>query len=156
MAVLKEYGDAVAEEYKKRLTDGGKNASKKLLNSVHAIVERGDQAFDVSLNLMHYWKYVEYGQAPAGRYKQHWPPVNAILEWIKVKPVIPRPDKHGRIPTTQQLAYLIGRKIATKGIEPTHLLGRTLEQINAEYAEKIGQALAADAAVSFSYLFRIF
>jgi hypothetical protein len=46
----------------------------------------------ISLNLQDYWKYVEDGTRP------HFPPIEDILQWIKVKPVLPRKRK-GKLPT---------------------------------------------------------
>jgi len=80
--------------------------------------------FTISLELEEYWKYLENGTKP------HWPPVNKILEWIKVKPVLPRADKNGKIPTENQLAFLISRKISKVGTPATHLLRDTLSEFN--------------------------
>lgn len=154
--VLQEYAKDAEELYRNQLTNGEKNASKKLLDSVKSNVVVGESAYEITLTLEHYWKYVEFGRqgkdssplkAYPGAYppgKAAFPPMNAILEWIKVKPVIPRPDVNGRIPTQKQLAFLIGRKIWTEGIEPFPALHRTQEELNKIYQEKIAAALASD------------
>ena len=73
--------------------------------------------------MAHYWKYVDNGRK-AGK----WPPIDKIIEWIKVKPIIPD-NRFGRLPTEKQLAYLIGRKIYEKGIEPKHTLHNSINDI---------------------------
>ena len=86
-----------------------------------------------------YWKYIENGRNPG-----KFPPTSKILEWIMVKPVIPRPDQNGKLPTPKQLAYLIGRKIANEGYEGSHDLQRANDTILEKYQNKIVAALSQD------------
>ena len=137
-AVLEEYGQAVRNLYQDNLILHDRIASGDLLNSVEFRVVEGDHTYEVQLTLAEYWKFVEYDTKP------HWPPVAAILEWIRVKPVLPRPDDKGRIPTPQQLAFLIGRKIAREGTKGSHDLATSIEAINAQFKDKIIYALSAD------------
>lgn len=138
MAVLEDYAIAVRNKYQDNLILHDRIASGGLLNSVEYRVVQDGQTFEVQLTLQDYWKYIEDGTRP------HFPPLDRILEWIRVKPVIPRPDDKGRIPTPQQLAYLIGRKINEEGTEGSKDLHDALEVINAEYRERITAALGHD------------
>lgn len=97
------------ELYRNQLIDKNINASNTLSNTASTIVEIDDTRLMVSFNLEDYWKYVEYGRGPGKR-----PPIDAIEQWIKVKPIIPDPI-NGRVPTTKQLAFLISRKIGMEG-----------------------------------------
>lgn len=149
--VLKAYSEAAEDTYKRILVREGKPASGELLNSVHARVVGDDNiAYEVVLDLAYYWKFIEGGSkgsesSPAGAvYKSHWPPADAILDWIRVKPILPRPLENGKLPTPRQLAYLIGRKIKTKGIEPVPVLAETIEELNRRFMEEIKTALALD------------
>lgn len=166
-AVLEQYGRDAEALYKAKLTQGRppygtKNASSDLLNSVKWGLNVDGKSFEVTLNLAHYWKYVEGGSqgrasSPYGAiYRAHWPPSSAILDWINVKPVLPRPDKNGRIPTPKQLAYLIGRKIAMKGIEPFPAMSQTVEELNAKYSEKIAEAVTKDVSAFVPIIFSSF
>lgn len=139
LAALQEYGEAVADLYRTKLNENEVNAGGTLLNSVSTEVRVGEQGFSVVINLADYWKYVEYGRRP-GKY----PPPDAILRWVQIKPVIPRPDKRGIIPSDRSLAFLIGRKIAKEGIEARPLLHDSVEEINRYYLPKIEQAAAKD------------
>jgi hypothetical protein len=102
------------------------------------------------MTLNKYWKYIEGGRKgkdtspPGAVYKAAFPPVNALMEWISVKPIIPRPDKSGRIPSPKSLAFLIGRKIEQDGIEPYPAMATTIEECNKIYRERISAALAHD------------
>ena len=139
LATLDEYAEKAEELYKRKLTDKGINASYKLLNSVETTVKRNDDEFTVTINLEDYWYYVENGRK-AGRF----PPIDKILEWIRVKPVIPYSDSRGRLPTEEQLAFLIARKISEQGTEPKHVLAETVEELNREYLPRLKQSLDND------------
>ena len=141
MAVLEEYGQAVRNLYQDNLIRSDRIASGDLLNSVDYMVEVNGQAYEVKLRLEDYWKWVEDDTRP------HWPPMNKILEWIKAKPVIPRPDANGIKPTQRQLAYLIGRKISEVGTEGSHDLQSAIDTINAQYKDKLVYALSQDMEV---------
>lgn len=137
--ILRELGENVREGYVNKLIRNGRPTTENTLAStVTSQVEVNGTTYSVVLNLQEYWKYVEEGTRP------HWPPPSAILHWIEVKPVIPRPDEKGRIPTPKQLAYLIGRKIAREGTKGTHDLKETTDTILGYYEDRIKEALETD------------
>ena len=111
--------DQIANSYRNELTQQGKVASGRLRDFTVEVVQ-DDKWFNIVFNLEHYWKYVENGRKPG-----KFPPINAIMEWIRVKPIVPHP-MNNRVPTTKQLAFLIARSIAQNGIKPTHALQNTL------------------------------
>lgn len=145
LSTLDEYAEKAKELYKRKLTDKEINASYKLLNSVETTVKRNDDEFVVTIHLEDYWYYVENGRKP-GRF----PPIDKILEWIRIKPVIPYSDSRGRLPTEEQLAFLISRKIAEQGTEGRKVLAETVEELNNYYLPLLQQALDRDFA-RFSY-----
>ena len=145
LSTLDEYAEKAEELYKRKLTDKGINASYKLLNSVETTVKRGDDTFTVVINLEPYWYYVENGRGPG-----KFPPVSKILEWIRIKPVIPYSDSRGRLPTEEQLAFLISRKIAEQGTEGRNVLYETVDELNRYYLPLLQKALDDDFA-RFSY-----
>lgn len=108
-STIKEIADRMLELYRNQLIDKNINASNTLSNTATTIVEVDGTTLSVSFNLEDYWKYVEYGRRPGKR-----PPIDAIEQWVKVKPIIPNPI-NGRVPTTKQLAFLISRKIGMEG-----------------------------------------
>ena len=141
MAVLEEYAQEVRNLYQDNLIRNDRIATGDLLNSIDYQVQFNGVAYEVQLKLEDYWKYVEEDTKP------HWPPVNKILEWISAKPIIPKADDRGRIPSPKQLAYLIGRKISRVGTEGTHDLKDAIEVINARYRDKIVYAIGQDTQV---------
>lgn len=137
-SVLLDYAIALQNKYKDNLWASDRVATGDLVTSVQYQTDFDDNTYIISLNLEEWWKYVEYGTKP------HFPPPSAILKWIKAKPVLPRPLANGKLPTPNQLAYLIGRKISEVGTQGSHDLEKTIEEINAEYEELIAEALQKD------------
>lgn len=146
---LTDYAMALQSRYKDNLLQSDRVASGVLINSIQYQLDFQDKLFTVSLNLEDYWKYVENDTRP------HFPPPNKILEWIKIKPVLPRPNKNGKLPTPKQLAYLIGRKISKEGTKGSKDLERTLSQLNADYEEIISEALDKDMAENIDFIIRV-
>ena len=129
--------EKVAQEfinaYRQRVKDSGHYASGRLNDSLSAKVWADAESVTVTIDGEAYAKYLNTGTRP------HWPPVDAILEWIRVKPVLPRPMANGKLPTERQLAFLIGRKISKYGTPATHILEDSLEQF--DFVNKLKQTI---------------
>ncbi len=137
-AVLQEYAVAVRNLYQDRLILHDRIATGELLNSVEVRVEYSGTAYEVKMDLADYWRFVEMDTAP------HWPPRAAILKWIQAKPILPRPMSNGKLPTPEQLAFLIQRKIAVFGTEGHPDLTDSVQDMNAAFRDRIAAALARD------------
>ena len=138
-AVLMEYGIAVRNLYQDRLILHDRIASGELLNSVDNVrVDFDGTTYEVKLDLAEYWRYVEMDTEP------HWPPPGALLKWISYKISMPRPMKNGKLPTPEQLDFLIRRKIAVFGTEGIPDLTDSVQDMNTAFRERIAEALAAD------------
>lgn len=144
--VLQDLANDIRDNYKEHLQFNDRYTEKgvptgyeqKLIDSVKTQVVVGDQAYEVTMTLNDYWKYVEYDTKP------HFPPPNKILEWVEIKPVIPRPLASGKIPSPKQLTFLIGRKIYNEGTTGTHDLEKVKDGVIPWYKEKIAIALGHD------------
>lgn len=148
---LEEYAQEVRNLYQDKLIEADRISSGKLLNSVEYEVVKGEMSYTVTLTLEKYWKYIEYGvqgkNNPSSTYQNPgWKAYPAILEWITVKPVLPRPDrKTKRLPSQRSLAYLITRAIVNNGTEAGGELKDAVDEVNARYREKLVIALKKDA-----------
>lgn len=125
MHILQQFGNWIIDSYRRKLYEGGSNATGLLGNSLSTTVNAEDGIYEVVLNIQEYWKYLEYGRLPGT-----FPNIDAIRKWIQVKPVLPTPDRNGKVPTINQLTYLISRKIEEKGIEPRYYLNNTLDELD--------------------------
>lgn len=106
--------------YKDHISKEGHNASGNLGNLMTFETKIGKNGYVITLTLPGYAICLENGTKP------HWPNVDAIKKWIDIKRIIPRPLPSGKLPTKNQLAYLIGRKISKVGTPPTHLIENTM------------------------------
>lgn len=148
--VLNDFGRFLVEEYKDNLILNNKNASDELYISVKNIVDTKTKGrIEVNLSLLDYWKYIEQGRKPG-----KWPPISAIEHWIEVKPVIPRPLSNGKLPTTQQLTYLISRKIGLEGIAPQPLLKQSVDSVMNSMLEFIEEAITKDLENEINLTFK--
>lgn len=139
LLALQDLAGDVEKNYKEHLEQSDRVASGDLLRSISTEIEVKGTRYIVWLNLADYWKYVEWDTKP------HWPPPDAIRRWIFIKPVIPRPLANGKLPTAEQLTFLISRKIATEGTKGSHDLKRTLDAVLPAYEERLLEALHRDA-----------
>lgn len=143
--VLEEYATSVRDTYRGYLQSEGVNASGSLSQSATVNIEVNNNIYEVSLNLNEYWKWIEGGRPPTendgnGELRR------AIKQWIRVKGIIPRPLEDGKLPTENQLAYLISRKIHTLGYEGKGLLQKSIDD-NEEFMERIENAMLEDVAL---------
>ena len=138
LRILEELAKDIQENYKEHLELHDRIASGDLLRSVSTEVEVRGTRYIVWLNLADYWKYVEDDTKP------HWPPKTAIDRWIFIKPVIPRQDKNEKLPSPEQLSFLIRRKIARDGTKGTHDLRDTENAVLPIYEERLLEALQRD------------
>lgn len=139
--VLNRYAEYFIQQARKHLGQNGSYASGLLGDTMKPIVTINGDSFKVEIELQSYWDYVEKGRRPG-----KFPPVNRIREWISVKPVRPYPDSRGKLPTVDQLTYLIGRKIAREGIAPKPFFQPAKEETERYFSEAL--ALAIDEDVS--------
>lgn len=141
--VLQDFAKDFEENYKDTLRQHGRIASGDLINSVKTKVNTGTGYYEVTVTLKDYWKYVENGTRP------HWPPRDAILRWIQIKPVILYPDSNGRLPSPESLAFLISRKIATVGTEGSHDMQSVKDALIPLFRQRIAEALGNDMQAYF-------
>lgn len=147
---LDAYGQVLEDEYREQIADKDAFASGRLFDSVKHIVQVNDTTIELSLELEDYWKWVEEGRAPG-----KFPPLDKIEEWIRVKPVAPYPDSKGKVPSNEQLAFLIGRKIAQEGTEGKHLLEDAMESTR-DWMELIEEGIDKDVREQLDEVLNLF
>ena len=152
---LTEVLDNFAIYFQKRLQENmlrnGSNASGKLVDSFKTEVKIGESAYEVGIWLEDYWYYVNNGRGPTkngGNGKL----LEKIKEWIKVKKIVPHVGviKTGKqkgkqyLPTVEQLAFLITRKIHREGYEGTHFFDEAKADAIAYFQQSIELAIRED------------
>lgn len=139
---LQEWGEIIAQQYKDTLNNEGITASGKLVDSVRSVFSHNGTIYEVSLSLEDYWKSIEYGRPPT-KNSGNGELRRAILEWITAKPVIKRPY-NGKLPTDEQLAFLISRKIHREGYKGRQPLQRTIDELRDDILADIKEAVEKD------------
>lgn len=116
-----------AQALKQQLIQDKKIATGQLVDSIKCEAKIEEKYYSIILNAKDYFQYVNNGRK-AGKF----PPLEAIRRWISVKPILPRPLSNGKLPTEKQLSYLIGRKIAKRGIPATNSLEKSMSSFRLE------------------------
>lgn len=147
-AVMEEMAIAIRNEYQDNLIRNDRIASGDLLNNIEYEVTRGDFTYTIYVKMKDYWYFVENGRK-AGK----WPPIQNILDWIKIKPVLPRPNAEGKLPTPQQLAFLIARKIGEEGTQGTQDLRKATDTIWDTFEDRLYEAIDEDVDAAFIQIF---
>ena len=136
--VLERYGRDVVERLSEKLAQDDHIASGRLMDSLDYRIQIDDNDIAVWLKSEDYLPYIEKGTKP------HWPPREPIEQWIRDKGIEPYPDKNGRLPTVQGLAFLIARKISREGTPADPVLEDTLREVTEVYLPEIEQAIVDD------------
>ena len=147
-AVMEEMAIAIRNEYQDNLIRNDRIASGDLLNNIEYEITRGDFTYTIYVKMKDYWYYVENGRKAGKR-----PPIQNILDWVKIKPVLPRPNSKGKLPTPQQLAFLIARKIGEEGTEGTQDLRKATDTIWDTFEDRLYEAIDADVDAAFIQIF---
>ena len=136
---ITEVCNQIADIYRKKMDAAGYDKQGELYNFKWT-TEWKDNLFEVHFDLPSYFQFAENGRRPG-----KFPPPDVILKWVQFKRIVPRPGRDGKVPSTNQLVYLISRKIATKGTEGKHLFEKTLDDQNLDnLADKLVELITAE------------
>ena len=125
----------ICDVYRNKMDQAGYDKNGELYN-FKEIVEYQGNLFQLSVSVPDYFQYAEYGRRPG-----KFPPPDEILKWIQVKRIVPS-SHSGKIPTTNQLVYLISRKIALKGTQGKHLLQQTIDATYDTLVDRLVEVIA--------------
>jgi hypothetical protein len=162
--VLAFYIDKIITDSKANLEEKGKIASHALSQSIRTqpieiVTEAFGQKYIGVIIMEDYYIWVDQGRKPG---KQ--PPINAIIQWMRYKPIKVNMDKLGDIrergknkrkPYTKEdlikaKAFGIARKIGLKGTKPSYFFSSVFnEALIKDLNRDLGKALKRDVEVSF-------
>ena len=127
---IRDICSQIADVYKHNMLKAGYNQQGELMNFKWTTEFNGTM-FELYFILPDYFPFAENGRRPG-----KFPPPEEILKWIRFKQMVPRAI-NGKVPTTNQLVYLISRKIAQKGTEGKHLLQKTINETYNTLVDKL-------------------
>ncbi len=137
--VLEEYGNRFIQLAKDKMGMNKSYATGELADTMETVVEINDEYFKVSIKLQDYWYYVENGTKP------HFPPLQAIKEWVEVKGITPE-ERNGYTPSIEQLPYMIQKSIGKYGTEAHPFFNENKEIVYKEFENNIIYAIDEDIA----------
>lgn len=137
--VLLDYAEELQHMYTSSLIGNDHFATGGLIQAVKYNVVVDNRVISIEMQLAKYWKWVEEGRKPG-----KFPPIDKILKWIQDKPVRPKPNEKGKLPSPKPLAFLIARKIANEGTKGTHDLHDSNKILWKKFQEQIDVALSKD------------
>ena len=145
--VLNDMGREFQFQVREKIVAENAVATGDLLNSIgFEIEEDADGLFTLYLTHADYFHYVNENTVP------HWPPREPILRWVEDKPLQPYPDANGKLPTVDQLTFLVSRKIAEEGTQGHYFFESVLNDLLEVYYPKIVDAIYADIEVELEGL----
>lgn len=127
------------QQYKSELLTH--SASGNLLQNLAISIYSDEHHYEIRLDAPEYLRYLENGTKP------HFPPLAKILEWVRIKPILPRPNTKGKLPSNQALAFAICKKMSQVGTKGVHIWDNLIKQNN--YAERLSQAVAKELTKQF-------
>lgn len=150
-AVLERFAVELEAEYKNNLKKNNRIATGTLYNTAKCEVVKGE--YLVVFHLQDYWKWVEGGRDKTknggnGSLRRN------LLNWIEVKHILPKPQ-NGKLPTPQQLAYLISRKIHKQGYKGTQDLSKATDTIYDRFQQEIYDAIDKDFDSAIIKIFKL-
>ena len=165
---LKKFMDYVVSQAKRNLTTQGKNASKKLYNSI----EGETKAFPNSIGI--YFKMEAYGffqdQGVSGIKKKYdtpfsykskggkkgligMPPPSAFDKWSIRRGIAPR-KSGGQFKTRKGLNFAIARSIFEKGIKPSLFFTKPFEAAFKNLPDDLVEVFGLEAVEMFDDILR--
>ena len=127
--------EQIADVYRNKMRDADYNPADELM-SFKWVTEYNGSLFQLSFLLPQYWYFAENGRGP-GRF----PPPNAILKWIQYKRLVM--TTNNKVLNTNQMVYLISRKIALHGTKGRHLLQQTIDETYDTLVDQLVDAISA-------------
>jgi len=145
---LKTIGTFLVTELTTDLVRKQKKASGGLVKSFESKVNSYSGGYEVAVWAATYFKFVEYGVNGTQRnrgsqfsYKNKKPPMQAILEWVKIKSIASG-DREAR-----SAAFAIQNYIYKNGVQGINILEEMLKRTSDQYLDKIADSTITKMSV---------
>lgn len=139
------------EEYSMYLLQASRNNMPtyyELKDKIKFVMNVNGNFYEIEFNAPSYWKYANDGRRPG-----KMPPVNVIADWVKRRNITPYALKNGKLPTTDQLAFMIAKKIGRDGTTGIHFLEKSIDEQKAYWDDKISEAISNDIIAELDSFF---
>jgi hypothetical protein len=154
--VLNKFVKYVVSQAKRNLTTTGKNASKKLYNSIEGEAKAFPNSIGVYFNMEEYGFFQDKGVSGIKKkyntpfsYKTKMPPAKAFDKWTIRRGIAPR-GKGGQFQTRKGLNFAIARSIFEKGIKPSLFFTKPFEAAFKNLPDDLIEGYGLDAENLFN------
>lgn len=139
------------QEYSMYLLQASRNNMPtyyELKDKIKFVMNVNGNFYEIIFNAPKYWKYANDGRRPG-----KMPPVNVIADWVRRRNITPYALKNGKLPTTDQLAFMIARKIGRDGTTGIHFLEKSIDEQKSYWDDKISEAISNDIIAELDSFF---
>ena len=140
--VLREYEAYILEASKRNMP-----SYYELRNNIKFNLQVGDNFYEIVFAAPQYWKWAEDGRRPG-----KMPPVNVIADWVTRRKIAPYSNKSEKLPSTNQLAFVIAKKIGRDGTTGIHFLEKSVTEAENYFVSKISDAITEDIKENLDFL----
>ena len=160
---LERFRNHVVSVSKRNLTNGGKNVSKKLYNSIKGDVKAMPNSLSLQFSMEDYGAYQDLGvkgknsisKAPDSPFRfgkgtgKKGGLTEGIKEWVRKRRFQFKDKKTGRFLSYESTAFLITRGIYNKGIRPSMFFTKPFEAAYKNLPNELVESFALDAQKLF-------
>lgn len=161
---LERFRNHVVSVSKRNLTQGNKNVSKKLYNSIRGDVKAMPNSMSVQFYMADYGAFQDLGvkgknsssKAPNSPFKfgsgtgQQGGLRKGIFDWVKKRRFQFKDRKSGRFLSYESTAFLITRGIYNKGMKPSMFFTKPFEAAYKNLPDELVQSFGLDTEKLFN------
>ena len=139
------------EEYSMYLLQASRNNMPtyyELKDKIKFVMNVNGNFYEIEFNAPSYWKWANDGRRPG-----KMPPVNVIADWVRRRNIAPYALKNGKLPTEDQLAFMIANKIGRDGTAGIHFLEKSIDEQKSYWDDKISEAISNDIIAELDSFF---
>jgi len=157
---LNTFRKRVIQQAKSNLTKTGKNASKRLYNSLDSDLKGSANSFQLDFMMADYGEFQDKGvnglkinrNAPFS-FKKGIPSrkmLNSLDKWVVKRGIAPR-DKNGKFIDRRSLKFAIAKNIFKKGIKPSLFFTKPFENEYKKLSNDLIEAYGLDMSEFLKY-----
>lgn len=135
--VLNRYGQDLVQAMKDALHAKDAYASGQLESMMDYDVEATADGYTLYLVAPDYLKWLDQGTRP------HWAPIEPLQRWVWAKGIVPE-ERNGKLPTVEQLPYMIQHGIAEHGTEGIHQVNAVANMVLDRWIDQLEDAMLED------------
>jgi len=158
--VLDRFIKHVVSQAKRNLTTSGKNASKKLYNSIQGEAKAFPNSIGIYFDMEDYGFFQDKGVSGIKKkyntpfsYKTKMPPPSAFDKWTIRRGIAPRNTK-GQFQTRKGLNFAIARSIFEKGIKPSLFFTKPFEAAFKKFPDEMIESYGFDVVDLFDSIMK--